>query len=402
MENKETKLVNIKDVAGILKVSDISDLTKKAEELELPSIEEMEENIKASQWIEAKEFTKKEKEKIASLRKPMKNNRIAVEKFAKLFKDYLNETKNKVIATEKIIVEKLKNEEQRLQEQEKIIDEHFEKEERKALLPLKKEKLKEIEMEMTDEEILNFSEEEFGEFFANEKIKYLEKKEEERIEKERVEKENFINSRKAQMQEKLWEVFEEAIELSNEEFVDFILNKKLEIEEEKRKVEEEKQRQEKIQGRKNEMLRVLWEIFEDKLEISEEDFSKFISEKTLEIEKKKQEELEKAKAEAEEKAKKEAELKAKLEVERIEKEKEEAERKHKEELERIEREKKEAEEKKKAEEERLKKEEAEKQAKLEKEKKYQDFLKKNEGNFDKIVKEDWKIVLYKKIDEFII
>lgn len=372
MENKE-KLVNIKDVAGILKVSDISDLTKKAEELELPSIEEMEENIKASQWIEAKEFTKKEKEKIASLRKPMKNNRIAVEKFAKLFKDYLNETKNKIIATEKIIVEKLKNEEQRLQEQERIIDEHFEKEERKSLLPLKKEKLQEIEMELTDEEILNFSEEEFGEFFANEKIKYLEKKEEERLEKERIERENFINSRKAQMQEKLWEVFEEAIELSNEEFLDFILNKKLEIEEEKRKVEEEKQRQEKIQGRKNEMLRVLWEIFEDKLEISEEDFSKFISEKTLEIEKKKQEELEKAKAEAEEKARLEAERKYKEEEER-----------------------------KRVEEERKKQEEIEKQKKLEKEKKYQDFLKKNEGNFDKIVKEDWKIVLYKKIDEFII
>ena len=51
---------------------------------------------------------------------------------------------------------------------------------------------------------------------------------------------------------------------------------------------------------------------------------------------------------------------------------------------------------------RKKQEEIKKQKKLEKEKNYQDFLKKNEGNFDKIIKEDWKIVLYKKIDEFII
>ena len=288
-------------------------------------------------------------------------------------RDEANKFAKSVISVEKELVAIVEETEKELQEKQDYIDNLKELEKRKALLNLKKEKLLEIEMEMTDEEILNFSEEEFGEFFAEKKAKFLEKKEEERVEKERIEREKFIESRKNQMQEKLWEVFEEAIELSNEEFVDFILNKKLEIEEEKRKVEEEKQRQEKIQGRKNEMLRVLWEIFEDKLEISEEDFSKFISEKTLEIEKKKQEELEKAKAEAEEKARLEAERKYKEEEER-----------------------------KRVEEERKKQEEIEKQKKLEKEKKYQDFLKKNEGNFDKIVKEDWKIVLYKKIDEFII
>ena len=373
MENKETKLVNIKDVAGILKVSDIEELIKKAEELELPTLEEMKKNIENSKNIFAKDFTKKEIKVIADARILIKNNRISVEKFAKLFKDYLNNAKNKVIETEKNIVENLKAEEERLKLEEQKIDEFLEKEERKSLLNLKKEKLKEIELEMSDEELLEFDEDDFVKFFAEKKAEFLEKKEEERVEKERIERKKFIESRKNQMQEKLWEVFEEAIELSNEEFVDFILNKKLEIEEEKRKVEEEKQRQEKIQGRKNEMLRVLWEIFEDKLEISEEDFSKFISEKTLEIEKKKQEELEKAKAEAEEKARLEAERKYKEEEER-----------------------------KRVEEERKKQEEIEKQKKLEKEKNYQDFLKKNEGNFDKIVKEDWKIVLYKKIDEFII
>ena len=215
---EKIEIVNIKDVAGILKPADITELIKKAEELELPTIEEMEKNIENSKNIFAKDFTKKEIKVIADARILIKNNRISVEKFAKLFKDYLNNAKNKVIETEKNIVENLKAEEERLKLEEQKIDEFLEKEERKALLPLKKEKLQEIEMELTDEEILNFSEEEFGEFFANEKIKYLEKKEEERLEKERIERENFINSRKAQMQEKLWEVFEEAIELSNEEF----------------------------------------------------------------------------------------------------------------------------------------------------------------------------------------
>jgi len=46
--------------------------------------------------------------------------------------------------------------------------------------------------------------------------------------------------------------------------------------------------------------------------------------------------------------------------------------------------------------------EKEKQEKLEKETKYKEFLAKNEWNFDKIFKEDWKIILYKKVDEFLI
>ena len=63
--------------------------------------------------------------------------------------------------------------------------------------------------------------------------------------------------------------------------------------------------------------------------------------------------------------------------------------------------KEELEKQEKEEQERKEKEEKEKQERLEKEKKYQDFLKKNEGNYDKIVKEENKIVLYKKVDEFL-
>ena len=109
---------------------------------------------------------------------------------------------------------------------------------------------------------------------------------------------------------------------------------------------------------------------------------KKIDEENARIEKEKQEkarqeELEKAQKEAAEKARKE-------EQERIKKEQEEKERKAKEEAEKKAQEEKEA------------------QEKLEKETKYKNFLKKNEWNFDKIVKEEWKVVLYKKVDEFIL
>jgi hypothetical protein len=87
---EKIEIVNIKDVAGILKPADITELVKKAEELELPTIEEMEANIENSKNIFAKEFTKKEKKAISEARIPMKNNRLSVEKFAKIFKDYLN------------------------------------------------------------------------------------------------------------------------------------------------------------------------------------------------------------------------------------------------------------------------------------------------------------------------
>lgn len=42
------------------------------------------------------------------------------------------------------------------------------------------------------------------------------------------------------------------------------------------------------------------------------------------------------------------------------------------------------------------------QERLEKEENYKKFIKDNEGKFDKIIKEDWKVVLYKKVSEFII
>ena len=43
----------------------------------------------------------------------------------------------------------------------------------------------------------------------------------------------------------------------------------------------------------------------------------------------------------------------------------------------------------------------ENQERLEKETNYKNFLKENEWSFDKIIKEDWKIILYKKVAEFI-
>ena len=397
----ENKILDIKQVSWIIKTADIEDLLKKAEELNVPTIEEMNQNIENSKNIQITEYTNKEKKMIAELRIPIKNNRVAIEKFAKLFKWYLNETKDKIISTEKEIVGKLKEEETRLQNLENEIEEKIELEKRKERLPERIKMLEEIEIELEEEKLLTMNDTEFINFYQEEKVLFLERKEAERIEKERIEREKFIENRKTQMIEKLWEIFEEAIDFSDTEFVDFILNKKIELEEKKKKEEEERQKAEKIQKRKDDILRLFWEVFEDKLEIAEEEFLKFVLEKTKEIEEKQKLEQERIKAEAEAKAKEEAERKHKEELEKIKAQNEAKIAEMKAQAEQKEKERLEKEKQEKEEQERKEKEEKEKQERLEKEKKYQDFLKKNEGNYDKIIKEEGKIVLYKKVDEFL-
>jgi len=131
----------------------------------------------------------------------------------------------------------------------------------------------------------------------------------------------------------------------------------------------------------------------------------------LEKEKKEREEFEEKKKQQEADQRKLDEDKQKIqdEKDKIENDKIEAERKKNEDI-RVEKERKEAAEQatKEAEEKARQKKiedellEKQQQEKLEKEKKYKDFLFNNEWSYDKIIKEDWKVILYKKIDEFII
>ena len=56
------------------------------------------------------------------------------------------------------------------------VDEAKQREERKAILPDRKEQLKSIELELTDDEILDMDEKQFAQFFVDKKMAYLEAK----------------------------------------------------------------------------------------------------------------------------------------------------------------------------------------------------------------------------------
>ena len=91
----------------------------------------------------------------------------------------------------------------------------------------------------------------------------------------------------------------------------------------------------------------------------------------------------------------EAEIKAKADLERVEREKQEA-------IDKIKREQEEKEiAEKKQKEDLILKNQIDNE-RLKQETEYKKFISDNEGKFDKILKEDWKVVLYKKVAEFII
>lgn len=187
---------------------------------------------------------------------------------------------------------------------------------------------------------------------------------------------------------------DELLSMDDRSFNDFFLQKKsefLDAQAIRQKEEAEAAERARIEAEKKAQMEK--EEQEKKLQLEREKLEaekkKLEDEKlAIENEKKRQVELEQAKKEAAEKARIEAEEKMKREKEAEERKvKEEQEKKEREEKEKIQREKDE-------------------QEKLERKKKYQDFLTRNEydeksGDFF-IDKQAKKVVLYKKIDEFIL
>lgn len=164
-----------------------------------------------------------------------------------------------------------------------------------------------------------------------------------------------------------------------------------------------KDNESKLEPRKELLKEYECELKDEELLImTDKDFKILLSEKKELYLEKKEAEL---KAE-QEKIKREKELEEARKQAKIEAE-QEAERKHKQEIEKIKREQEEKEilEKQKLEKEKQAKIEAEKiekekQERLEKEKKYITY--RDSIDYDKFEKEDWKIIFYKKVGEFII
>jgi phage-related minor tail protein len=103
-----------------------------------------------------------------------------------------------VVKFEKECLELIADVEQPLDDKIKTIDDARKREERIAILPERKEKLASIEIEMTDDEILDMDDKQFAQYFVDRKIEYLQAKqdkidaENKRIEDERLFKENEI------------------------------------------------------------------------------------------------------------------------------------------------------------------------------------------------------------------
>jgi len=201
--------------------------------------------------------------------------------------------------------------------------------------------------------------------------------EKERIKQEELKKAEELLQKRIDAMMRLWRevnILELKI-LTDEAFDTLYQEAKKEYEEQEEKNRQEKAEQDKIAKEQEEQRK---EIEKQQADIKAAQDKIDSDNKVLQDEKDKvqrEKDLETARKEWEEKAKMEAEETAKLNQER-----------------------KEAEEKEKAlEDERIEKEN---QVRLEKETKYKNFIKKNEWKYDKIVKEEWKVVLIKIIDEF--
>lgn len=256
-------------------------------------------------WNLDKEIENKTDFKIvSSWRKELKTLRINFQKFAKDMRDEANKFSKSVIEQEEEWLAIIEPVEDALQKREDEWKEKQEMEKRKLILPLRIERLWEINISIWEEDLLKMDDKTFDEFFMSQKQLFLEEKE-----------------RKIKEEQDRLEV--EKIRIENEEKI-------------KKQIEEAK---------------------------------------------------EKARIEAEQKA---------------QKDKEEAERKYKEEIEKIKQAQIQKELQEKQDKEAKEKAELEEKQRLEKEVWYKNFLKQNEWLFDKIIKEDWKVVLYKQIAEFII
>ena len=133
---------------------------------------------------------KKGYKKAKDARKELGDIRILITKEGAKLKRKAREEHQKLLAEEKRYLKAVVPVEDDLKEMIKEIDEKRDREERKLLLPDRKKQLKEIELELSDDEILDMDTKEFSEFFKEKKMEVLEAREEERKKKEAKEAED--------------------------------------------------------------------------------------------------------------------------------------------------------------------------------------------------------------------
>ena len=125
---------------------------------------------------------------VDTARKDLKQIRVDITKKGKELRDDANKFAKAVIAKEKELVSIIEPLEKELKAKQDEVDLIIAKEDRKVLLPDRQEKLKSIEIELSDDEILEMDSDVFAKFFNEKKFQYLEDKEIERVEAENKKK----------------------------------------------------------------------------------------------------------------------------------------------------------------------------------------------------------------------
>lgn len=301
------------------------------------------------EWIDDKKWF----EAVHKAQMELRNARISIEKTRLEYTRQFDEAKKQAISLEKellaIIVpleEELKAQKEAVEaEKERIRQEELEQ--KRLFLQNRVDQLTSFEYIFSDLlKLAQMSEEEFDSLLVEAKTSF-EQKQAQKEEEEKKRQEEIVLAQKNEIRSKILNA--QSLETISE-IEDYIENIWFSLEE---------------------FQDIAWKkaLLEQQASILEQ--QRKIDEENARIQKEK--EIEAARKEWEEKAKKEAEEKRILE-----------EKKAQEELQRKAQEEKAA------------------QERLEKETKYKEFLAKNEWKYDKIVKEEWKVVLYKAIDEFIL
>ena len=295
-------MVNTVSLSSLISKEEINILLNEADKLEVPTFDEIKKVSEDSKEIKALEFTKEELKKIKEHRINNKNIRIKVGKLEKLFKNYLNKTKSNIIDKSKDILKDVIEEENRLKLEEEKIEEKIKKDEEEKQRKIQEEidkkinSLKELWVEISSFDIKIMSDEEFEEkleiakkeFEEKEKIR-LEKEQKEREEKEKQEIITKINNSSSieeleEIKEKYYELWlnfkdvEENIK-NKKEILEFNLEKQKREKEEQEKKELEEKIKLKIEEIRNcENINKLEEInfYEFEKDIVEEKFSELL------------------------------------------------------------------------------------------------------------------------------
>lgn len=112
-------------------------------------------------------------------RKDLKNKRVLISKTGKAMRDDANKFAKNVISLEKELIAMIEPLEKSLQNKQRFVDEEKLKIKRQGLLPDRKKQLSEIDIELTDDEILMFDNAKFDAFVVEQKSAFLYKKEQE-------------------------------------------------------------------------------------------------------------------------------------------------------------------------------------------------------------------------------